>query len=103
MNRCFGLLSLFAANAVLLPAQQFSFAEKVYPIFEKAGCRNCHTVEGVAAATRLHFPAEDATTARVEAFGKSLVELVDRQNPDNSVLLLKPDRKSTRLNSSHRH
>ena len=90
MNRCFGLLSLFAANAVLLPAQQFSFAEKVYPIFEKAGCRNCHTVEGVAAATRLHFPAEDATTARVEAFGKSLVELVDRQNPDNSVLLLKP-------------
>lgn len=90
MNRCLGLLSFFAANAVLLPAQQFSFAERVYPIFEKAGCRNCHTVEGVASATRLHFPEEDATTARVESFGKSLVELVDRQSPDNSLLLRKP-------------
>jgi hypothetical protein len=90
MNRCVGLLSFFAASATLLPAQPLSFAEKVYPIFEKAGCRNCHTVEGVASATRLHFPAEDATPARVEAFGKSLVELVDRQNPDNSILLLKP-------------
>src|SRR3954470_18139479 len=90
MNRCFGLLSFFAAGAVLIPAQQLSFTEKVYPIFEKAGCRNCHTVEGVASATRLHFPEEEATPARVEAFGKSLVELVDRQNPDNSMLFLKP-------------
>ncbi|MEP6536459.1 MAG: DUF1592 domain-containing protein [Bryobacteraceae bacterium] len=90
MNRCFRLLSFLAASAVLLPAQQLSFAEKVYPIFEKAGCRNCHTVEGVASATRLHFPAEEVTPARVEAFGKSLVELVDRQNPDSSILLRKP-------------
>src|SRR3954453_22196253 len=90
MNRCFGLLSFFAATAVLLPAQQLSFTEKVYPILEKAGCRNCHMVEGVASGTRLHFPAGDAAPVRVEAFGKSLVELVDRQNPDKSMLFLKP-------------
>src|SRR5258705_13276305 len=93
MNRCFGLLSFFAASAVLLPAQHFSFAEKVYPIFEKAGCRNCHTVEGVASATRLHFPAEDATTAGAESFGKSLVENIDRQNPGNSMPFFKPTKR----------
>src|SRR5438034_2968657 len=57
---------------------------------EKAGCRACHNPEGVASPTRLRFPDPDAPRARVQAFGKSLVELVDKQNPDNSVLLLKP-------------
>ena len=33
-----------------------SFATTVYPVFEKAGCRACHTDEGVASGTRLHFP-----------------------------------------------
>jgi Protein of unknown function (DUF1592)/Protein of unknown function (DUF1588)/Protein of unknown function (DUF1587)/Protein of unknown function (DUF1595)/Protein of unknown function (DUF1585) len=81
---------LFAASALLLLAQQVSFSGKVYPVLEQAGCRNCHNVEGVASATRLHFPAEDAAKPRVEAFGKSLIEFVDRQNPGNSILLLKP-------------
>src|SRR5581483_10510405 len=67
-----------------------SFSERLYPVLETAGCRNCHNGEGVASATRLHFPEEDAVPARVEAFGKSLVELVDRQNPENSILLKKP-------------
>jgi hypothetical protein len=47
-------------------------------------------VEGVASATRLHFPDEDAPAAKVEAFGKSLAELVNRQNPADSLLLKKP-------------
>ena len=81
---------LVAASALLLPGQQVSFSGKVYPVLEQAGCRNCHNVEGVASATRLHFPAEDAGKLRVEAFGKSLIEFVDRQNPDKSILLLKP-------------
>src|SRR3954451_7346687 len=81
---------LCAATAVLLHGQQISFGQKVYPILEKAGCRNCHNVEGVASATRLHFPSEEAETPRVEAFGRSLAEFVDRQNPANSILLLKP-------------
>jgi hypothetical protein len=90
MNRSFRVLLSFAAGALLLPGQQISFSDKIYPVLEQAGCRNCHNVEGVASPTRLHFPDEDAAKARVEAFGKSLVEFVDRRNPGNSVLLLKP-------------
>src|SRR3954451_24758413 len=81
---------LCAATAVLLHGQQISFTEKIYPILEKAGCRNCHNVEGVASATRLHFPLEDADKARVEAFGKSLAEFVDAKEPAKSLLFVKP-------------
>ncbi len=85
----FRALSFFAVSS-LLAGQPVSFSEKVYPIFEKAGCRSCHNVEGVASATRLHFPVEEAAKARVDAFGKSMVELVDRRDPDHSILLMKP-------------
>src|SRR3954471_2979077 len=81
---------LCAVTAAFVHAQPISFSQKIYPILEKAGCRNCHNVEGVASATRLHFPNEDADAARLDLFGKSLAELVDRQNPANSILLLKP-------------
>src|SRR5438046_10563028 len=81
---------LFVVSAPLLSGQDFSFSAKLYPVLERAGCRNCHNVEGVASATRLHFPREDAGPARVEAFGKSLVEFVNRQDPANSLLILKP-------------
>jgi hypothetical protein len=81
---------LLTASALLLPSQQVSFTDKIYPILEQTGCRNCHSVEGVASATRLHFPEEEAAEGRVESFGKSLVELVDRQNPGNSILFSKP-------------
>jgi hypothetical protein len=50
----------------------------------------CHNPEGVASATRLRFPEEAAAKDRVDAFGRSLVELVDRQNPENSILFRKP-------------
>jgi hypothetical protein len=81
---------LLFGSALFLAGQPGSFSERVYPVLERAGCRNCHNVEGVASATRLHFPDEDAPKARVEAFGKSLAELVDRRNSGNSILLLKP-------------
>src|SRR3954447_20851862 len=81
---------LCAGGALLAYGQQISFTQKIYPVLEKAGCRNCHNLEGVASATRLHFPLEEADKARVDAFGKSLAEFVDRQNPANSILLLKP-------------
>jgi mono/diheme cytochrome c family protein len=32
-----------------------SFSTTVYPVLEKANCRACHTDEGVASGTRLHF------------------------------------------------
>src|SRR5579871_5301146 len=91
MRRTFLTFVWLPAAAVLAqPARAVSFSGDVYPIFEKAGCHGCHNPNGVASATRLHFPEEDAAKARVDAFGKSLVDLVDRENPDNSLLLLKP-------------
>ena len=84
------ILLLFAAGALVAPCQSISFPDALYPVLEKAACRNCHNPEGVASPTRLRFPEEGVAKTRVEAFGKSLVELVDRQNPDNSLLLRKP-------------
>jgi hypothetical protein len=66
------------------------FSKQLYPIFEAAGCRGCHSVDGVASPTRLHFPDADASDDRIEAFGKSLVLLVDRTAPEKSVLWNKP-------------
>src|SRR5687767_14664006 len=57
---------------------------------EKAGCRACHTADGVASPTRLHLPEADAAPGKIEAFGRSLVNLVDRDQPDRSLLLNKP-------------
>src|SRR5262245_31967049 len=81
---CVSLAAIFA-----LQAQPPSF-DPLYQTFEKAGCRACHNPEGVASPTRLRFPDPDAPSARIPAFGKSLVELVDRQDPENSILLRKP-------------
>jgi hypothetical protein len=57
---------------------------------EKASCRACHNPEGVASATRLHFPEPDSSPEKIAAFGNSLVILVDRDHPDNSLLFKKP-------------
>lgn len=86
----FGIPALLVAGGLTLAAQPISFGGKVYPMLEKAGCRNCHNGEGVASATRLHFPEEDASAARIEAFGRSLVEFVSRETPGNSILVGKP-------------
>jgi hypothetical protein len=91
MKRSILTLAWLLVIAVLTaPARAVSFPDEVYPVFEKAGCHNCHNANGVASATRLHFPDEDAAKPRIEAFGRSLVDLVDRENPDSSILLLKP-------------
>jgi hypothetical protein len=44
----------------------------------------------VASATRLHFPEPDASPEKIEAFGNSLVVLVDRSHPEQSLLFQKP-------------
>lgn len=82
------LLFVWAASAA--PVSPEFFATRLYPILDKAGCKSCHHADGVASATRLHFPAEGASTQTVAAFGHSLVELVDRAHPEKSQLLLKP-------------
>lgn len=71
-------------------AQKTTFSDHLYPVLLKAGCPACHNANGVASATRLHFPDPDATPERIEAFGKSLVKLVDRDHPEESLLLKKP-------------
>src|SRR5260221_3535162 len=84
-NRALGILVVAAANAATSP-----FAARLYPVLDNAGCKSCHHAEGVASGTRLRFPAEGASTEVVEAFGNSLVDLVDRPNPKRSLLLNKP-------------
>ncbi len=85
------ILIVLASAACAWPAAgQTTFVSTLYPIMEKAGCRNCHNADGVASATRMHLPDEDAPLSRVEVFGRSLVDLVDPQNPEQSLLFLKP-------------
>jgi len=67
-----------------------SFEKGAYSVLEKAGCRACHNADGVAAGTRLLFPEGNPDKARVEAFGLSLVALIDRVTPAKSPLLEKP-------------
>ncbi len=66
------------------------FANKLYPVLEAAQCRICHASDGVASATRVHFPPKDAPAEQVELFGLSLAPLVDRADPSNSLLRNKP-------------
>ena len=44
---------LFFALCVLAASgqQPMSFADKLYPVFQQAGCRMCHNPEGVASPT----------------------------------------------------
>ena len=78
------------AAALLAQPDPSFFAAKLYPVFEAAQCRICHTRDGVASATRVQFPEKDAGAEAIQSFGLSLAPLVDRTNPSNSLLLLKP-------------
>jgi hypothetical protein len=92
--------SRFSLLAVLLIAPVFaddaqepapvSFSRTVYPIFEAAQCSGCHADDGVASATRLHFPEPNASPDDIEAFGLTLAALVDRTDPAKSLLINKP-------------
>jgi Protein of unknown function (DUF1592)/Protein of unknown function (DUF1588)/Protein of unknown function (DUF1587)/Protein of unknown function (DUF1595)/Protein of unknown function (DUF1585) len=85
------ILAVALALALIEPAigQDF-FSKNVYPILQKAGCRSCHAEDGVASATRLHFPPDSASNQEIEAFGTSLASLVDHENPELSLLIRKP-------------
>ncbi len=85
-------LSIIAALMVPLAGAQ-TFGSGAYAVFEKSGCKACHNSDGVAAGTRLLFPEGETSPARVEAFGRSLVTLVDRLDPAKSLLLEKPTKR----------
>lgn len=93
------VLSLLVACASPLEAQLSAptgsledgyFSKNLYPILQKSNCRACHTEEGVASATHLHFPPESASTDQIEAFGRGLGVLVNKAQPEESLLLKKP-------------
>ncbi len=88
--RAFVCFLLLAAGAV---GQTGPFSDRLYPVLKSAGCPTCHNSNGVASGTRLHFPDATASTERAEAFGRSLVRLVNREHPDESLLLNKPTKR----------
>jgi hypothetical protein len=77
----------------LLGAEAGSFSQNLLPVLQDAGCAACHNRNGVASATRLHFPDAAASPERMEAFGRSLVALIDAEHPDQSLLLKKPTKR----------
>lgn len=81
-------LALLLATISAAAAQDFRTT--LYPVLETSGCRACHFADGVASATRLQFPEAESAPAKLEAFGRSLVELVDRARPSESILRRKP-------------
>ena len=56
----------FAGSALF--GQTVDFRTTLYPVLEKANCRACHNSEGVASATRLHFPEADASESKIPSF-----------------------------------
>ena len=86
------LLRLFSCFIAFTAVAQSAatFGSTVYPVFNEANCRGCHVQGGLAGSTRLRFPAADATAERIEEFGRTLISLVNRSAPEQSLLLLKP-------------
>jgi Protein of unknown function (DUF1592)/Protein of unknown function (DUF1588)/Protein of unknown function (DUF1595)/Protein of unknown function (DUF1587)/Protein of unknown function (DUF1585) len=85
-----GISQRYAGTVVEAQTPAPSFADTVYPVLQKANCRSCHSDDGVASGTRLHFPPDTASTEDIEAFGLTLASLVDRTDPNRSLLLNKP-------------
>jgi len=86
-----GVMLVLVGVAARMAAQApISFGRTVYPIMESAQCRGCHSDDGVASATRIHFPEPNASPDDIEAFGLTLAPLVDRNDPSRSLLLNKP-------------
>ena len=64
------------------------------PVLHAVQCERCHSDNGVASETRLEFPESDAGRDQITAFGLSLMDLVDRRNPEQSLLLRKPTKRA---------
>jgi hypothetical protein len=69
------------------------FAKTLYPVLHAAQCVRCHNDNGVASETQLEFPRAGAGEAQITAFGLKLLELVNRQHPEQSPLLQKPTKR----------
>jgi hypothetical protein len=78
------------AFLLLLAATPDDFVQRLYPVFERAQCRLCHSDNGVASTSRLQFPRPDAPPEEIRKFGLRLAALVDRSRPEESLLWRKP-------------
>ena len=90
MLRPFSPLLIPLVAAGLCAAADSTFADGLYPVLQKSNCRTCHVDGGIASATRLLFPEPGAPTGQIEAFGRSLAALVNRDQPQASLLFTKP-------------
>lgn len=66
------------------------FLETVYPLMQRVQCNLCHVDNGVASETDLDFPGRHANREQITAFGLGLMDLVDFEEPRQSMLLLMP-------------
>jgi hypothetical protein len=82
--------SLLLLAALSCRAAEPGFAQQVWPILDQAGCAGCHQANGVASATRFRLPTAALASERKEEFGRSLHRLIDRAQPERSLLLTKP-------------
>ena len=64
MGRAISVIIL-ALTLVPAHAQESPFAAGAYKVLDKAACRACHNTDGVASATRLHFPESEATAETI--------------------------------------
>ncbi|MBL8173504.1 MAG: DUF1592 domain-containing protein [Bryobacterales bacterium] len=71
-------------------AQQPDFRTSLWPVLEKAQCRQCHHDNGVASTTRLLFPPQESGNSEVNSFGLSLRSFVNPAKPEDSLLWRKP-------------
>ncbi|HYZ84572.1 MAG TPA: DUF1592 domain-containing protein [Bryobacteraceae bacterium] len=69
------------------------FAKDVYPVLQKGGCAGCHNADGVASATRFQMPEAGASANAVARLSHSLGALIDRSDPEKSLLLQKPTKR----------
>lgn len=86
---------VFILLASALSAQSPDFEKSIWPVLEKARCRECHNDNGVASTTRLQFPRAEAGSEEVREFGISLRRFVDAAKPDDSLLFRKPTQRIT--------
>jgi mono/diheme cytochrome c family protein len=84
------LLALLFLLAPLAVAQDIDFTRSVWPVLEKAQCRQCHSDDGVASTTRLQFPVSGASASEIAAFGTSLRRFVTPASITASPLYTKP-------------
>ncbi len=88
-----GVPTLADSDPTIRATDESYFIDRVYPVLYALQCERCHSDNGVASETRVQFPEAGAGRDRIAAFGLSLIDLVDRGDPEHSLLLRKPTRR----------